>query len=90
MSEISAVHTRDQFAAIAELRWRLFVNTLRSTRGKLELLSQIAIGFAFAIGGLGGAFGMGLAAAIMISAGKPELLALLFWFVFFFWQLFPS
>jgi len=89
MSEFSTVHTRDQFTAIAGLRWRLFVNALRSTRGKLELLSQIAIGFAFTIGGLGGAFGMGIAASIMISAGKPELLALLFWFVFFFWQLFP-
>jgi ABC-2 type transport system permease protein len=89
MSEISAVRTRDQFTAIAGLRWHLFVNALRTTRGKLELLSQIAIGFAFAIGGLGGAFGMGIAASIMISAGKPELLALLFWFVFFFWQLFP-
>jgi ABC-2 type transport system permease protein len=83
------ISSRTQLSAIAGLRWRLFVNALRSTRGKLELLSQIAIGFAFAIGGLGGAFGMGIAASIMMSAGKPELLALLFWFVFFFWQLFP-
>src|SRR2546421_3659775 len=89
MSDHIAIHPRAQLSAIAGLRWRLFVNTLRSTRGKLELLSQIAIGFAFAIGGLGGAFGMGIAASIIISAGKPELLALLFWFVFFFWQLFP-
>lgn len=89
MSDHPFIPPRTQFAAIAALRWRLFVNTLRSTRGKLELLSQIAIGFAFAIGGLGGALGMGIAASIMISAGRPELLALLFWFVFFFWQLFP-
>jgi len=67
----------DQLAAIAGLRWRLFVNALRTTRGKLELLSQIFIGFAFAIGGLGGAFGMGIAASMMISASRPELLALL-------------
>ncbi len=81
--------SRNQFSAIAVLRWQLFVNALRSTRGKLELLSQIAIAFAFALGGFGGAFGMGILASIMISAGKPELLALLLWFVFFFWQLFP-
>src|SRR5882672_486013 len=79
----------DQLAAIAGLRWRLFVNALRTTRGKLELLSQIFIGFAFAIGGLGGAFGMGIAASMMISASRPELLALLLWFVFLFWQVFP-
>jgi len=82
-------HTRAQLAAIAGLRWRLFVNALRSTRGKLELFSRIVITLAFAIGGLGGAVGMGLGAALMISAGKPELLALLFWFIFIFWQVFP-
>ena len=90
MSEPSlSVRPRTQLSAIAGLRWRLFVNALRTTRGKLELLSQILIGFAFAIGGLGGAFGMGIAASMMISAGKPELLALLLWFVFIFWQVFP-
>ena len=90
MGELSpTVANNGQFAAIAELRWRTFVNALRTTRGKLELLSQILIGFAFAIGGIGGAVAMGFAATVMISAGKPELLALLFWFVFLFWQVFP-
>ncbi len=79
----------DQLAAIAWLRWRLFVNSLRSTRGVLELVSRIMVSLAFAIGGLGGAFGMGIAAYLAISAGKPELLALLMWFVFVFWQVFP-
>jgi ABC-2 type transport system permease protein len=81
--------TRTQLTAIAWLRWRLFVNALRTTRGQLELFSHIFISLAFAIGGLGGAFGMGISAYLLISAGKPELLALLFWFVFFFWQVFP-
>jgi ABC-2 type transport system permease protein len=85
----SADHVFGQLATIAWLRWRMFVHSLRSTRGKLELFSRIVIGFAFAIGGLGGAFGMSIAASLMISAGKPELLALLFWFVFIFWQVFP-
>jgi ABC-2 type transport system permease protein len=90
MSELRlALHPRTQLAAVAELRWRLFVNSLRTTRGKLELFSRIMIGFAFAMGGLGGAVGLGFAATMMFSAGKPELLALLFWFVFLFWQVFP-
>jgi len=84
-----AVNPRTQLSAIAELRWQLFVNALRTTRGKLELFSRIFISLAFAIGGLGGAFGMGIAASLMISSGRPELLALLSWFVFLFWQLFP-
>ncbi len=82
-------HRRAQLAAIAWLRWRLFVNSLRSTRGTLELISRIVVSFAFAIGGVGGAFGMGVAAYLSISAGKPQLLALPLWFVFFFWQVFP-
>lgn len=90
MSDVSlTVHPRTQLAAIAELRWRLFVNALRSTRGKLELLAQIVIGIGFGIGGIAGAVAMGFGAALMISAGRPELLALLFWFVFLFWQVFP-
>jgi ABC-2 type transport system permease protein len=90
MSEVGITfHPRAQLSAIAHLRWRLFVNALRTTRGKLELFSQIMLGFAFAMGGLGGAIGLGFAAAMMFSAGKPELLALLFWFVFLFWQVFP-
>ena len=90
MSDLDlTLHTRGQLAAIAGVRWRLFVNSLRTTRGKLELVSRIAVGFAFAIGGFGGAFGMGIAASLMISEGKPELLAMLFWFVFIFWQVFP-
>ena len=90
MSELNlTVRPLTQLAAIAGLRWRLFVNALRSTRGKLELVSRILIGLAFTIGGVGGGLGMGIAASMMISAGKPELLALLLWFVFVFWQVFP-
>jgi ABC-2 type transport system permease protein len=80
---------RAQLAAIAWLRWRLLVNSLRSTRGRLELVSRVMVSFAFAIGGFGGAFGMGIAAYLAISSAKPELLAMLFWFVFIFWQFFP-
>jgi ABC-2 type transport system permease protein len=78
-----------QLAAIAWLRWRLFVNALRTTRGQLELLSHIVISLAFTIGGLGGATGIGVAAFFLLSSGKPEMLAVLFWAIFFFWQVFP-
>ena len=89
MGELTTLHRRDQLIAIAGLRWRLFINALRTTRGQLEFLSRVVVSLAFAIGGLGGAFGMGVAAFLFLSQGKPELLALLFWFVFFFWQIFP-
>jgi ABC-2 type transport system permease protein len=78
-----------QLSAIAWLRWRLFVNSLRSTRGQLELVSRILISVAFIGGGFGGASLMGTLAFFFLSTGKPALLAFPFWGIFFFWQAFP-
>lgn len=90
MSEFNPrLHIRGQLAAIAEMRWRMFVHSLRSTRGKLELASRVIVSFAFAIGGLGGAVLMGVAAFLLLAQGRPEMLALLLWPVFIFWQVFP-
>jgi ABC-2 type transport system permease protein len=78
-----------QVSTIAELRWRMFVNSLRTRRGKLELVSRIVVTSFFAGAGLGG-----FAAAIgtswfVVHKGKAELLALLLWSILFFWQVFP-
>jgi ABC-2 type transport system permease protein len=83
------LHRRAQLAAIAWLRWRLFVNTLRTRQGKLDLLSRILVSLAFAFLGLGGAFGMGILAFFVLSQGKPQMLAIFLWIIFFFWQIFP-
>ena len=90
MSELNlTLQRRGQLAAIAGLRWRIFVNSLRSTRGKMELVSRVIVGLAFAIGGIGGALGMGGSAWYFVSRGKAEYLAVLLWPVFVFWQVFP-
>jgi ABC-2 type transport system permease protein len=90
MSELKlTLQRRSQLAAIATLRWRIFVNSLRSTRGKMELASRVIVGIAFAIGGIGGALGMGGSAWYFVSRGKAEYLAILLWPVFVFWQVFP-
>src|SRR2546425_678694 len=78
-----------QLAAVANLRWRLFVNSLRTSRGKLELVSHVVVSLAFALGGLGGAFGLAAGAYYFVSHDQPELLALFLWPVLFFWQIFP-
>ena len=80
---------RVQISAIANVRWRLFINSLRSLHGRLELVSRTFIGLGFAFGGFGGAFLLGSAAAFFVSSGRAEWLALLLWPVFMFWQLFP-
>lgn len=80
---------RGQIAAIVNVRWRIFVNSLRSLHGRLELVSRGFIGLGFAFGGFGGAFVLGSAAAFFVSSDRAEWLALLLWPVFMFWQLFP-
>jgi ABC-2 type transport system permease protein len=82
-------HRRSQLAAIAWLRWRMFSNSLRTIRGKMELVSRIIVSLSFSLGGLGGAFGLGFGAYYFVLSGRPEMLAVLLWPVFFFWQTFP-
>src|SRR6201987_4297437 len=87
--EMKSVGVRAQLTAIAELRWRMFVNGLRSRRGKMELASRIIVASVFAIGGLGG-FGLAIAISwFFVSDGRPEFLAIPLWGVFLFWQFFP-
>jgi ABC-2 type transport system permease protein len=80
---------RTQLSAIAWLRWRLFLNALRTTQGKLEFLSRVLVSIAFTILALGGSFGMGVLAFFCLSQGKPQWLTLFFWIIFCFWQIFP-
>ena len=78
-----------ELLAIAHLRWRMFVNGLRSRRGKAELASRIVVTSVFAFGGFGGfvaAIGMSW---YLVSQGEAEYLAVILWPIFFFWQFFP-
>lgn len=78
-----------QLRAIAWVRWRMFVNSLRSIRGKLDLVSRLIVSLGFASVGFGGAAAMGTAAFFFLSEGRPVLLTALLWPIFFFWQAFP-
>jgi ABC-2 type transport system permease protein len=81
--------SRGQFAAIAQLRWRMFLNSLRTRRGKVELFSRIMMGIVFFIGAVGGAVGLAAGSWYFVSQNKTEWLAVLLWPVFLFWQFFP-
>ncbi|HEY1262717.1 MAG TPA: hypothetical protein VGF06_04285, partial [Terriglobales bacterium] len=80
---------REQFAAIAQLRWWMFRNSLRTKRGKLEFGSRLVMGIIFFVGAVGGSFSLGAGAWYFVSENKPEWLAVLLWPVFLFWQFFP-
>jgi ABC-2 type transport system permease protein len=80
---------RGQLAAVADLRWRMFVNGLRSKRAKAELVSRVIVTLAFSVAGLGVFVAATGFSWYLVSQGKAELLPLLLWPVFFFWQVFP-
>src|SRR6202051_5103896 len=84
-----SIHRRGQLTAIADLRLRLFLNGLRSRRGKMELASRILITLVFTVGGVGGFTVATGSAWYFVSQNNAEYLAIILWPIFFFWQLFP-
>lgn len=87
--EMKSAGVRSQLITIAELRWRMFVNGLRTRRGKMELVSRVVVAAVFALGGFG-AFSAAIGMAwFFVSDGKPQFLAVPLWGVLLFWQLFP-
>jgi ABC-2 type transport system permease protein len=78
-----------QLSAIAQLRWRMFLNSLRTRRGKMELVSRVIVTSAFAFGGLGGFFALAGVSWYFVSHGNGQLLAIPLWIILFFWQAFP-
>jgi ABC-2 type transport system permease protein len=80
---------RGQFAAIARVRWQLFINRVRTIRGRLEVVARGLMFLGFAAAGLGGSITLGGLAWLFVSRGRLPWLAILLWFVFLFWQLFP-
>jgi ABC-2 type transport system permease protein len=83
------LHRRGQLTAIADLRWRMFVNGLRSKRGKMELASRIIVTTAFALAGVGGFTLATWLSWYVVSQNKAEILPFMLWPIFFFWQVFP-
>lgn len=81
--------SRGQFAAIASLRWCIFLNSARTLRGRLEIVSWVLMVFGFAALAIGGMFGFGLAAWYFVSHAETAWLAALLWGIFLYWQLFP-
>jgi ABC-2 type transport system permease protein len=80
---------RAQYTALARMRWSIFRNTIRTTRGALELGARIATTLLFSFVGLGLAVGLGAGAYAMVSHGGWKFLPILFWVVFILWQLLP-
>jgi ABC-2 type transport system permease protein len=80
---------RAQYAALANLRWHMFRNGLRSKLGAFELGARTVAYVLYAVLGLGLGLGVGTGAYFLASAGKWQFLPILFWGVFILWQMIP-
>lgn len=80
---------RIQYAALARMRWSMFRNGMRSSKGAFELGARISMILLYGVMGLGMAFGLGAGAYSIIHGGEWKFLPLLFWVVCFLWQIVP-
>jgi ABC-2 type transport system permease protein len=86
---ISAPGKSTQLFLVGWLRWRLFVNGLRTATGKLNLAVHIIMGAGIGLGIVGLGVLLGLGSWYAIRYGKPPLLSGELWLVFLVWLLFP-
>src|SRR5215471_19550166 len=84
-----ATRVGSQLSAIAELRWRMFVNRLRTRRGKVELVSRFFVTSVFTVFGLGAVASIIAMSWFYVSQDRPERLGFPLWSIFLFWQFFP-
>jgi ABC-2 type transport system permease protein len=84
-----SAHARAQYAAMAALRWHIFVNGLRSKMGAFEFGMRTMAFVLYAGFGLGAGALMGVGAYFVVSEREWQFLPILFWAVFLLWQLVP-
>lgn len=78
-----------QLRSVAFLRMRLFINSLRFARHRLNLVSRLLGAILLLGAGFGGGFVLAMTAWEITRAGRIGWLAIFFWAIFSFWQLFP-
>jgi len=79
----------EQIRLVAGLRWQILRNSLRKKNNRLDLIGLIFAGVFSGIFVLGLCFAFYGGAYFCLSKGRPGWMALLFWGIFFFWQVFP-
>ncbi len=80
---------RGQFGAIARLRWHVFTHSLRTVRGRLEMVAWIFIGLGYSVLGAGGTIGLGALAWYIVRHDREQWFALPLWLIFLAWQFLP-
>ena len=89
VSEKTEVSVQAQYSAVAQMRWRMLVNSLRTRRGGFEIGARIVTQSFFALVGLAIGLGLGFAAWQIASHDSLRMLAVLLWPVLIVWQFVP-
>jgi len=84
-----SVSVFEQIRLVAGLRWLILRNSLRKKNNRLDLIGLIFTGVFSGILVAGLCFAFYAGGYYFVSRGRPERIALLFWGIFLFWQLFP-
>jgi hypothetical protein len=79
----------EQIRLVSGLRWRILRNGLRKKNNQWDLIGMIVACFFGTLAVLGLSVGFGFGAYTFLSGGHESWMALLFWIIFLFWQLFP-
>jgi ABC-2 type transport system permease protein len=80
---------RQQYRALAAMRWRMFQNGMRSNQGVMELGARTFSMMIYGMMGLAMSIGLGFGAYAIVSGRDWTYLPLLLWAVFMMWQLLP-
>ncbi len=80
---------RAQYAALAQLRWRIFVNGLRSSLGVFEVGARSVAFVIYGFIGLAIAVGAGVYSYVIAANAQWEYLPIIFWGVCLMWQVVP-
>ena len=80
---------RTQYAAMAQMRWRMFMNGLRSIHGLLDLGATGIAWMFYSVLGLGLGAGLYAAAYSLASRASWQYLPILFWTISVLWLMFP-
>ena len=83
----SSAQTRSQFAAIAWLRWRILINSLRRKGGTGELIGRIIIYIIFTAGTIVMVAAAGIGAYFIAHFGHLDKIFMLLWGIFILCQL---
>ncbi len=79
----------EQIRLVAGLRWRILRNNLRKKSNQWDLIGMIFAGVFAGLAVIGLSVGFCFGAYTFLSGGHEGWIALLFWGIFLFWQLFP-